>query len=67
VKEAEDGERVLPGHAYIAPGDKHMELARSGQTIRSKFMMGRRLTGTVLQWMCCFIRWRNMRGAMPWG
>ena len=25
VKEAEDGERVLPGHAYIAPGDKHME------------------------------------------
>ncbi len=30
VKEAEDGERVLPGHAYIAPGDKHMELARSG-------------------------------------
>lgn len=30
VKEAEDGERVLPGHAYIAPGDRHMELARSG-------------------------------------
>ncbi|MDR0217446.1 MAG: chemotaxis response regulator protein-glutamate methylesterase [Enterobacteriaceae bacterium] len=30
VKEAEDGERVLPGHAYIAPGDHHMELCRSG-------------------------------------
>ncbi|AOM39484.1 protein-glutamate methylesterase/protein-glutamine glutaminase [Xenorhabdus hominickii] len=30
VKEAEDGERVLPGHAYIAPGDYHMELCRSG-------------------------------------
>ncbi|MDX7988670.1 chemotaxis response regulator protein-glutamate methylesterase [Xenorhabdus sp. 12] len=30
VKEAEDGERVLPGHAYIAPGDRHMELCRSG-------------------------------------
>lgn len=30
VKEAEDGERVLPGHAYIAPGGKHMELCRSG-------------------------------------
>ncbi|MDT8398930.1 MAG: chemotaxis response regulator protein-glutamate methylesterase [Pseudomonadales bacterium] len=30
VKEAEDGERVLPGHAYVAPGDQHMELARSG-------------------------------------
>lgn len=30
VKEAEDGERVLPGHAYIAPGGRHMELFRSG-------------------------------------
>lgn len=30
VKEASDGERVLPGHAYIAPGDQHLLLARSG-------------------------------------
>lgn len=30
VKEAEHGERVLPGHAYIAPGDQHLLLARSG-------------------------------------
>ncbi|MGB8714499.1 MAG: chemotaxis response regulator protein-glutamate methylesterase [Onishia taeanensis] len=30
VKEAHDGERVLPGHAYIAPGDQHLKLARSG-------------------------------------
>lgn len=30
VSEAVDGERVLPGHAYIAPGDRHMKLARSG-------------------------------------
>ncbi|WP_058913568.1 protein-glutamate methylesterase/protein-glutamine glutaminase [Entomohabitans teleogrylli] len=30
VREAQDGERVLPGHAYIAPGARHMELARSG-------------------------------------
>ncbi|MBH8579837.1 chemotaxis response regulator protein-glutamate methylesterase [Halomonas pacifica] len=30
VKEAEDGERILPGHAYIAPGDAHLQLARSG-------------------------------------
>jgi len=30
VKEAEGGERVLPGHAYIAPGDYHLLLARSG-------------------------------------
>ena len=30
VKEAEPGERILPGHAYIAPGHSHLLLARSG-------------------------------------
>ncbi|SDS01864.1 protein-glutamate methylesterase/protein-glutamine glutaminase [Pseudomonas oryzae] len=30
VKEAEDGERILPGHAYIAPGTAHLKLVRSG-------------------------------------
>ncbi len=30
VKEAEDGDSVLPGHAIIAPGSYHMTLARSG-------------------------------------
>jgi two-component system chemotaxis response regulator CheB len=30
VKEAEDGERVLPGHAYIAPGGRHLSVERSG-------------------------------------
>ena len=30
VKEASDGERVLPGHVYIAPGGVHLKLVRSG-------------------------------------
>jgi two-component system chemotaxis response regulator CheB len=30
VKEAEDGDSVLPGHALIAPGNYHMTLVRSG-------------------------------------
>ncbi|HXF47465.1 MAG TPA: chemotaxis response regulator protein-glutamate methylesterase [Burkholderiaceae bacterium] len=30
VSEAVDGERALPGHAYIAPGDRHLRLTRSG-------------------------------------
>ena len=30
VKEAESNERVLPGHAYIAPGHSHLLLKRSG-------------------------------------
>jgi two-component system chemotaxis response regulator CheB len=30
VSEAQGGERILPGHAYIAPGHSHLLLARSG-------------------------------------
>jgi two-component system chemotaxis response regulator CheB len=30
VYEAEDGQQILPGHAYIAPGDKHLMLVRDG-------------------------------------
>ncbi len=30
VKEAEDGDSVLPGHALVAPGGYHMTLVRSG-------------------------------------
>jgi two-component system chemotaxis response regulator CheB len=30
VKEAEEGEPLLPGHAYLAPGDWHLEVERKG-------------------------------------
>ena len=30
VKEAADGERILPGHAYIAPGGRQFHISRSG-------------------------------------
>ena len=30
VKEAEHGDRILPGHAYLAPGHSHLLLTRSG-------------------------------------
>ena len=30
VKEAADGERILPGHAYLAPGGFHLSVERSG-------------------------------------
>ena len=30
VKEAQDGERILPGHGYIAPGGFHLSVERSG-------------------------------------
>jgi len=34
ISEARDGDRVLPGHALIAPGNFHMELARNGAEYR---------------------------------
>lgn len=30
VCEARDGQQVVPGHAYIAPGDRHLMLVRDG-------------------------------------
>ncbi len=33
VKEAEHGERVMPGYVYIAPGDYHMLLTKRGDNI----------------------------------
>jgi two-component system chemotaxis response regulator CheB len=30
VSQAEDGEQILAGHAYIAPGDRHLLVERSG-------------------------------------
>ncbi|KXG75769.1 protein-glutamate methylesterase/protein-glutamine glutaminase [Thermotalea metallivorans] len=36
VKEAEDGSILLPGHAYIAPGDYHMKIIRSSNVFKIK-------------------------------
>jgi two-component system, chemotaxis family, protein-glutamate methylesterase/glutaminase len=36
VSEAVEGARVLPGHAYIAPGDRHLLLGRSGANYVTK-------------------------------
>jgi two-component system chemotaxis response regulator CheB len=30
VYEAEDGQQIVPGHVYIAPGDRHLLVERSG-------------------------------------
>lgn len=43
VKEAEHGERVLPGHGYLAPGNRHLLLKRSG----ANYVAG------TLGWSCC--------------
>lgn len=40
VKEAEGGERVLPGHAYLAPGHSHLTLVRSGANYMTRLDQG---------------------------
>lgn len=40
VKEAVHGERILPGHAYVAPGHSHMLLARSGANYVTELNQG---------------------------
>lgn len=45
VKEAKGGERLLPGQAYLAPGDKHMEIERSGADYRIRLTDGPRVSG----------------------
>jgi two-component system chemotaxis response regulator CheB len=45
VREAQGGERLLPGQAYIAPGDKHMEVERSGADYRIRLTDGPRVSG----------------------
>ena len=40
VKEAEDGDSVLPGHALVAPGNYHMTLVRSGARYSVRISQG---------------------------
>jgi two-component system, chemotaxis family, protein-glutamate methylesterase/glutaminase len=40
VAEAVDGERVLPGHAYIAPGGFHLSVERSGANYIARVVDG---------------------------
>jgi two-component system chemotaxis response regulator CheB len=40
VAEARDGERVLPGHAYIAPGGHHLSVERSGANYIARVQVG---------------------------
>jgi two-component system chemotaxis response regulator CheB len=36
VTEARDGDMILPGHAYIAPGDRHLMVVRDGARWRCR-------------------------------
>jgi two-component system chemotaxis response regulator CheB len=38
VREATDGDRILPGHVLLAPGGRHMRVVRSGAEYRVRVM-----------------------------
>jgi two-component system chemotaxis response regulator CheB len=40
VCEAQDGQQILPGHVYIAPGDRHLLVVRDGARYRCRLNDG---------------------------
>lgn len=45
VKEAEDGDIVLPGHGYVAPGHSHMDIIRKGDGYRIRVFKTEKVSG----------------------
>lgn len=45
VLEAQGGERIVPGHAYLSPGDQHLKVVRSGADYRIELDDGPRVSG----------------------
>ncbi|MGI6152215.1 MAG: CheB methylesterase domain-containing protein [Christensenellaceae bacterium] len=45
VKEAEDCDVVLPGHAYVAPGDKHVVVIKTGGSYTIRCSDGDKVNG----------------------
>lgn len=38
IMQAENGQQILPGHGYLAPGDKHLEVVRDGARFICKLL-----------------------------
>jgi two-component system chemotaxis response regulator CheB len=45
VREAQDGDRILPGLALIAPGNYQLEIVRSGATYQTRVRQGPPVSG----------------------
>ncbi len=66
VREASDGEAVLPGHAYLPPGGKHLRIIRDGARWRCRIDDGPAVNRHSRRWTCS-ARSRRARVAMPSG
>jgi two-component system, chemotaxis family, protein-glutamate methylesterase/glutaminase len=72
VQEARDGDRILPGHALIAPGNYHMRIVRSGanynvETFMSEPVNRHRPSVDVLFYSCARNAGRNAIGVLMTG
>jgi two-component system, chemotaxis family, protein-glutamate methylesterase/glutaminase len=72
VQEARDGDRILPGHALIAPGNYHMRVVRSGATYNVEVFMAEpvnrhRPSVDVLFYSCARYLGRNAIGVLMTG
>jgi two-component system chemotaxis response regulator CheB len=45
VHEAKGGERLLPGNAYLAPGNQHLQVVKSGADYKVRLDEGERVSG----------------------
>ena len=45
VKEAEDGDDVLPGHGYVAPGHSHMNIVKKGDKYKIRVFKADKVSG----------------------
>ena len=45
MQEAADGQRILPGHVYIAPGNRHLEVVRTGANYHCRLNDGPAVSG----------------------
>jgi two-component system chemotaxis response regulator CheB len=72
VKEAQDGDRILPGHALLAPGGHHMAVVRRGMEYAVHVYRGERVNRhmpsvDVLFSSCARSLGRNVVGVMLTG
>ena len=60
--EAEDGEPVLAGGIYVAPGGRHMRVVRGADGVGSRLATIRRSISAGPRWMRCSLRRRRYGG-----
>ena len=68
VKEAENGDAIIPGRVLLAPGNWHMTVSRFGVRAARAPQPGRRTsTGTGPRWTCSCTPWPWSTAAVPSG